>query len=434
MENINNDIIFSFNSHGILKDLLGRSHQGNYILDYLETLGAKTCVLENEYIDKDFTIDYQKFYCRSFKNDGIFTKRIHFFEEYICLDELKYLIVNNSIGLLKDSYLGFVVIRPILDAYGEPFIGRTLLRTCPSDEEDKCCFITGDYTASLFGIPLEIKSLPFQAQDQGVSACATIALWAAIHPLRGKFGLPGHSPAEITEISTSLPTAFRRFPSSGLTIEQIGNYINLINLELEHIYAVNDDVIQTAVKAYIRAGFPIIAALNFKQNKSLSGRHAVVISGYKEDKTGNIIELYVHDDGIGPYSRVLPDGSFKSWKNEWNDFGYEVELEKLLIPIYPKIRLPFLRIYIEYLKIKEHLSDVLSEYDVELHLTTINKYKNFLIANPIKDKLEILTKSLPRFLWIVRLFHKNQLIGDQVYDGTSVYIKSVISVKFELES
>ena len=131
---------------------------------------------------------------------------------------------------------------------------------------------------------------------------------------------------------------------------------------------------------------------------------------------------------------MLPDGSFKSWKNEWNDFGYEVELEKLLIPIYPKIRLPFLRIYIEYLKIKEHLSDVLSEYDVELHLTTINKYKNFLIANPIKDKLEILTKSLPRFLWIVRLFHKNQLIGDQVYDGTSVYIKSVISVKFELES
>ncbi len=421
-------IVFPFCSEN-LKILLGGSAQGKYIYGYLKTLGAKTCVLEKEYIDKDFTVDYQKFYCRSFKDGGKFTKRIHFFTEFFNTDKFKYALINNDVCFLSESYLGFVVIRPIEDQDGQPFIGRTILKTYPASESKKRCFITGEYTSSLFGIPLVIKSLPFQAQDQGVSACATIALWAAIHPLRSLFGIPGHSPAEITEMSTSLPAPFRKFPSDGLTMEQMVNYIKLIDLDVEYIDAINDDVIQTAVKAYIRAGLPIIANLNLK-HETLPGRHAVVISGHKEDKMGNVVELYVHDDGIGPYSRVLPNGDFKHWKNEWNDHGYEVELEKLLVPIYPKVRLPFCRMYVEYSRIKADLGSHISDFDLELYLTSVGEYKRFLIGNSIKDKTEILTKSLPRFLWIVRFIHKNQHIGDQIYDGTSVYVTKLISVEF----
>lgn len=421
-------IVFPFFSEK-LESQLGESAQGKYICGYLKTLGAKTCVLEDEYVDKDFTVDYQKFYCRSFKDDGKFTKRIHFFTELFSTDNFKYSLINNDVGLLNDSYLGFVVIRPIKDQNGQPFIGRTLVKTYPVGNGKKRCFITGEYASSLFGIPLKINSLPFQAQDQGVSACATIALWAAIHPLRRLFGIPGHSPAEITEMSTSLPAPFRKFPSDGLTMEQMVNYIKLIDLDVEYIEAINNDVIQTAVKAYIRAGLPIIANLYLKHEKT-PGRHAVVISGYKEDKMGNVIELYVHDDGIGPYSRVLPKGDFKHWKNEWNDHGYEVELEKFLVPIYPKVRLPFYRMYIEYSRIKDDLSSYLSDFDLELYLTSVSEYKKFLIENSIKDKVDVLTESLPRFLWIVRFIHKNKHIGDQIYDGTSVYVNKLMSVEF----
>ena len=62
---INGDIVFPFSSDS-LRRLLGNSRQENYLLDYLSGLNAKTCVLEGEYIDKDYLIDYQKFYAYSF--------------------------------------------------------------------------------------------------------------------------------------------------------------------------------------------------------------------------------------------------------------------------------------------------------------------------------------------------------------------------------
>ena len=103
---------------------------------------------------------------------------------------------------------------------------------------------------------------------------------------------------------------------------------------------------------YIKAGFPLIGALKLsKEKEKYTWRHAAVITGYRCDNNGNLKELYVHDDQIGPYGRVKPvNGCFKLWENEWCDeYKYDnVELEKLLVPIYPKIRFTFMRMYTEY--------------------------------------------------------------------------------------
>jgi len=179
-------------------------------------------------------------------------------------------------------------------------------------------------------------------------------------------------------------------------------------------------------------GFPLIAVLALTGKAPPVLRHAVVISGYRCDSNGNLKELYVHDDTIGPYSKVKPDRSFKCWKNEWNDRGYKVILEKILIPIYPKVRLPFMHIYTFYQWVKTNIiSSYGPDWDLRLTLTTVQVYKKFLLEKSIEEKEKILTKFLPRFMWIMRLYNKDHHKLDIVYDGTSIYPKKyLISIQF----
>jgi hypothetical protein len=397
MSAINSDPIFSF-SWGNLNAYLNSS-QGRYLFHYLKgrnlstKLSAKTCVLEKKYIDKDYMIDYQRFYSRSFDDHEKFTKRIHFFSEDFSTVDFKEALENNSIGDLMNSksYMGFVVIRPIKNSEEKWLIGRTLLKTYPEEVNGgKRVFVKNDYDASLFGIPLSVKSLPFQVQDQGVSMCATIALWTAFHPLCDTFDIVKHSPAEITEVATSFRSELRAIPSGGLTFLQMINYVRSTGLDIEVDW------------------------------------HAVVISGYRSNSSREVKELYVHDDTIGPYSRVKPDGDFKFWENEWmNERGYdEVALEKLLIPVYPKLRLTFARINRYYVEMKERINLSEPYIYLGLYLTTVQGYKQSLLESQIKDKMDVLTTSLPRFLWIIRAYEDNQLIWDRIYDGTSVYART----------
>lgn len=428
------DIVFSLRSSELIEHI-GSSPQGEYVTHYLEALGANTCVLEKEYIDKDFTIDYQKFYSRSFEDLGKTTKRIHVFTDTFSAEDFVNSLNANDTEYLNKSYLGFFVIRPIKNQYDQPLIGRTLLKPYPLIEEDmRRCFITGNYSASLFGIHLKIRSLPFQAKDEGVSACATIALWTALNPLKDVFEISRHSPAEITEMATSFPSFHRRFPSSGLTPEQMINYLKLMGLDVEIIKPKDDDAIQTAVKAYMTARLPILASLKMEKNGTYM-RHAVTISGYKIDVNQNITELYVHDDVVGPYCRVNPNPNFKSWtydaEDMWTVKQYNIELEDLRVPIYRKIRTTFWRIYSEYIKIKSDTNSRLgTEYNVELHLIPVKDYKKFLLNRGVENKTSILTMPLPRFLWIIRLCHNNRTISDQIYDTTSIYTKELKSIKY----
>lgn len=60
---------------------LGDSIQAKYIKNYLlsSDIKAETIVVEHNYIDKDYLIDYSNYYSRSFEDIKKFTDRIHFF-------------------------------------------------------------------------------------------------------------------------------------------------------------------------------------------------------------------------------------------------------------------------------------------------------------------------------------------------------------------
>ena len=424
-----------------IRNKLGNSHQSNYLYDYLSSLKAITCVIEDNYIDKDYLIDYSKFYARSFQNINKFTIRLHFFSESFTNEDFSILLSNGDRTIyekLDNSYLGFIVVKPIKNIRGEALIGRSILKTYPSEvnDDENRYYIKEIHRVYLFGIPLEVESLPFQTQDTAVGACATTACWTTLHPLKTLFGITKDSPFEITEKSVSFPSMEERnFPNNGLTLLQMKSYFNSINLETEFIdiksienlkdYSKDDDVVADAVKAYTNMKLPIIAALMLMKEGEINDLHAAVISGFRH-KNGVINELYVHDDRIGPYCKTLPKENFRRWENEWiYVHGFtDVLIYKLMIPIYPKIRLSFNSIYQIYLDHKRKL-EIRSEGLIpDLYLIEAKKYKNYLCKYcNFEDKEKILRKPFPRFLWIIRLHYHGIPIIDYIHDATSVYPK-----------
>jgi hypothetical protein len=370
---------------------------------------------------------------RSFGHIKKLTTRIHFFSSKINSRKFRTLLKNDRLAKEQECYLGFSIIRPIYDFDGNPKIGRTLLKTYPvkKDGNHNRFYITEKYPVSLFGTSLSVESVPFQAQDRGVSACATIALWTTLQSLISEYKLRSYSPAEITEIATAFPSQFRMFPQGGLTIGQMISCIHSIGLDVEIVNKLDNDLIATAVKAYTYAGIPIIANLQlsgFIDGLPQTDHHAVVVVGYQCDLNGKITELYVHDDNVGPFKIVKPEnGYFTNWQNSDNGNVYSeydfIILERFLIPIYHKVRLTFPQIYYNFKYRRENIDT--SKLNFELLLTTVQEYKKDLADKKIINKVKILSTSMPRFLWIQRtsVFDGNQRVQDDVFDGTKIDCK-----------
>ncbi len=418
-----------------LREYIGYSCVANYLMRYLRDIDAKTCVIEEKYVDKDYLVDYQLFYSRSFEDIKRYTLRLHFFKNVFSEDELRDFILKGSFEKLKESYLGFVVVKPICDESDQPLIGRTALKPYPEEDDGKKrFFIKCRIPVCLFGMKKDIETLPYQQQDRGVSACATIALWTCLFPLSNLFKIPRQSPAEITKISTRCPAPHRRFPSVGLTLEQILRYIGEIGLDNEVLLDIEGDKVPLVVKAYLNAGLPLLALLKFSKGSSSPDWHAVVISGYKTNESGEIEELYVHDDQIGPYSRVKPNHDFKFWKNEWLGEYSEIELKHLVIPVYEKIRLTFPKLYAFYEKYKttfqEKFKDISEYLKFELFLSSIQEYKYSLTRENIENKWEILKESFPHYIWIIRASIMGRRIWEDIFDATSTRVRSIENIYY----
>ncbi len=417
---------------------MGKSIQSKYIYRYLTKIHAKTVIVESEYIDKDYLLDFSNYYARSFEPIDRFTKRLHIFSENFSENDFKKIfdLDEKWTNILTNSYLGFVVVKPIKDPRqkNEPFIGRTVLKTYSRHDGEECrFFITNNFKVSLYGLSLNITSLPYQTQDSMVSKCATTAIWVSLHALNGLFGTQTYSPFEITQTSVLFPAyGVRNFPSTGLSIFQMKEYFNSIGMDTEYINVENsppivqEQIVSDAVKAHLKLGLPIIACIRIKK-QSNKQFHAVVISGYRYDKYGNLKELYVHDDQIGPYSKVTSkndDGNFSYWVNEWIlEYGMEeIFVEGLFIPVYPKVRMSFNYIYETFLEAKN------KDPNIELFLTELKSYKKYLLTKSFKDKYNILTSKFPRFLWVVRNKDKKM---DILIDAISLRFERFCVIDFD---
>jgi hypothetical protein len=345
-----------------------------YLQAYLQSLGCKTLLIEHHYIDRDFICDLAAFYSRSLRDYPNYCRRLHFFASEFTLEKWQAMIDRAASGErreiereLDNSYLGYVVIRPLP---GYP-VGRTVLKTYGEstvDQQRREFGCTHDYEAHVGPFTLSVHGLAFQQQDQGVSACATTAIWSAMHGTASMEGASLPTPAEITQAASRyLLLTGRALPSGGLTTFQMCEAIRSAGFEPVLFDASDPSTDRAQLLAYQRSGFPPILCL-IPVGGSANDGHAVCVTGVKlgqvelqtdpdlafRDAASAVTGLYVHDDRLGPYAMAdLAQSTNNGGRVQsvvrirWPGDGAEIEehwLSAVIVPMPQKVRLNVVRL------------------------------------------------------------------------------------------
>ena len=401
---------------------------------YLDDIECASILLELDYVDHDYLDDFANYYVKCFTPYRRYCRRAHFWSINICDVDIEKAILENDVSLLTEiarSYLGFMVIKPLPDAV----VGRTVLKPYESDDQHRYYTAIKEHTVNLFGFELSIEGLAFQEQDTVLAACATTALWSALQKTSSMFQTYLPTPSDITKKATKYIQTTRPVPSHGLNVEQICYAISEVGLTPE-VQQINENTpINSLIYSYVIAGLPVILGYKFI-SCGTTLYHAVTICGYRLEDTQQlstevsdhnlhlrsigqrISEFYVHDDTLGPYSR-LKTTIYEAANDQPVVLLRETELESfkcqpiiLVVPIYHKVRLSFthvkgaIREFDNYLRAlgihQEGLADQsIFEWDIQLmDITNLRKKildKHNMDRNCIR---ELLFQNLPRFSWI----------------------------------
>jgi hypothetical protein len=426
--------------------------QAIYLGGYLSEIRASTIIVENEYIDRDYLEDYAAYYARCFKHYSRWCKRIHFFSTAVTEESFRSAIQGDAspeiIGSLTKSYLGFVIARPLPEA----IIGRTLLVTYEPDGGRRNYPCQNEFVVNLFGLTLSVRTLPFQEQDTVMAACATVALWCCFHRTRELFASASPTPAEITRLANQVLHEARPIPSHGLIVQQICNAIRQVGLEPEVIQVKPETPLPSLIYAHLKFGLPVVLGVEIPQQGGTSFGHAVALTGFSQrdkqvltteiapNRVGipmaglRIDEFYAHDDGIGPFSRIIVQepapGGFVTFQSSWKDRAANrpapFHPTVVIIPIYNKIRVTFLDVHAQLLRLHLILKLLFSpaasvEWDV--YLTTTNSYKETIRKEgriSKEDLIALALKAHPKYIWRAVLMFKARPLLELLLDATDM--------------
>ena len=429
--------------------------QVEYLRIYLKKIGCQTVIVENHYIDHVFIHDNAVYYVRSLRSYPNFTKRLHFFAQRLDRTRWRKLIDRSGRGKhaatqdkLQACYLGFSVIRPLPDSP----IGRTVLPAIFSTDSS---FLTiRRHNVHLAGFSLHVDGVPFQSQDQGVSACATAALWSALDCVAATEEITIASPASITESATRYPLQEGRpFPNEGLTVRQICEAIRAAGFSPIVIQSksVADDTLQ--IFSYARSGFSPVLAL-FPAKVGGDG-HAVCCVGLRNgslpptttttctfrEASSGLSGLYIHDDRLGPYAfaGLAPLTNPQSGKIqtcvsiEWPDAMPDEQwiLGAMVVPVPQKLRLTLTRLR----KVGIHVAQVISELfaepqtmlDCRFELSRIYAKRIYEFDLSRKGLYQAICGTvLSRYIGLIEIAGPDGPILDVVVDSTETNSESAI--------
>lgn len=481
--------VVSFESMGKLMESISsealdeaarKNEHFNYLDKYLTSLKAKTVIIESDYVDRDFLEDYSRYYSKCFKHYEKYCIRLHFFSnEFIDLDFYKCISnfhLKRDSSLLQDNYLGFIVLRPL----PKTILGRICLKVYPGDSKSYFPVIR-NYKVHILGIELLIKSLAFQEQDSAVSACATSAIWTALHGTeQGRLRYVS-SPYEITLNGKKLISDYAQsnFPNKGLLPSQMAHAIREEGLSPVLINFVNTSYLKALIRAYLNVRVPVVLGIKLRYEDEEGelpngtprsvpiGDHAVTVAGYhltnektpvfnmksiqsKIDKSivkslflfsSKIDKIYVHDDQLGPFANMnFREETWLHLETGWFHYSENTDqvnasVNCILFPLYHKIRIRFNTIFTIinyfntfYTDIWQKMSGTQLIWDI--YLTTVCELKKQIIeldTTQVCDadcQVGFLKYKMPRYIWVanayVRMFGKESLSFSFYFDATDI--------------
>lgn len=496
------DLFFELNSKTDRQFIQEKTHV-RFLQDYLGEYGldARFAVIERNYINRDYLIDYSTYYSTCFADYSKKGCRIHFFSINIRLAEFKERFINLIIegNEYSDSnkkfwteyYLGFIFVKPIPNL----FIGFSLLKHY-NFSEAKNCFNENrvfwgvkNYKNHIFGTEVTIPSLAFQEQDQNVAACATIAIWSMLQIAAEDYYVVLQSPSEITRNSGLVSTKGNRLiPNKGLSILQMAQAVTQNNLVTEVRERTDYEgeasfnlYIKKLIHAYSNLGIPLILLINLspsdrendegedETNREIDiDGHAVAVSGYSmrpladvlrrnrllkvtsqifNDKNiiwkADLIEkIYSHDDQWGPFSKMTFSGKHKI-RSSWQlvlDHKAIPYTEGLIVPVYPKVRIPYDDIEAKVIRLNDFFNDHFQNkfvgqivWDIQIYYS--ERFKRLIRNSELLDhtdpsdrnlQFKFLTKALPKYVWVATLQSEEQNILHFIFDATGLSGSNII--------
>ncbi len=451
-------------------------NQFKYFHDYLLRQDCNSILVESNYVSKDFLDNYQFYFASSYKNYNKRCIRLHLFSKNVTASDLQEYILNSKSHLeaFESHYLGFIVIRPI----PQKIFGFSLLKTYKNLSKDKFFWGVRPYGVNIFGRKYSFLALAFQEQDGTLSACATTAIWVTLSKANYLNYTLLRTPNQITkDAGITSNSGGRLFPNKGLTISQVCNSIvrsgldtevtlakrikrqNILNefnkeehfkvhdlgriFDLDNSMHIRPNQIKRVCNAYSQLGIPILCTLQPYKGSVL---HAIAINGYKkieiDDKTIHNINkfhferietLYAHDDQWGPYTKIEFDSSKEYGVDTiWTEKKYLDDSSRfisIIVPVYKKVRINFNDVEkiindlnsIYQLIFKDLTGPIKITYDY--FVIDSNEYKSYVNSeSTISDieKLKFVLTSLPKFVWIIRVYINSKIGWDLILDATDV--------------
>lgn len=298
-----------------------------------DSANCQTIIIEKEYVCYDYMDSYVRYYCYAHRDYPKRCRRVHFFGSKVEEQDL--------LGLSKeqrDSYLGFVVVRPT-----EAFkIGRTAVAPLLRGSDQYFILLECEYPVNLAGNDLKACGAIFMQQDTQVAACASASVWMTACSLSQRFELPRYTTTQITEMATRSDVSLgRAVPSPGLTIAQMLEALRSMGHEPIVYGPQGTEELKATIYKYVEGQIPVILGLAYPgMDGKLSG-HSLVVIGHSytansSPRAINVLEFneetqkrstafsfypstewvpcfLVNDDARGPYRTVeildpaLPD-------------------------------------------------------------------------------------------------------------------------------
>lgn len=291
-------------------------------IKHAHALDPQCLIVQKNVQDPDFLAEHAAYYSQWTTSVPRYCYRLHFFKMFPENEE-NVLAIIDQLAIEKDSYLGFVTLRPISVSP----VAATILKPLPGH------FVISrdDFSVNLTGQKFSLAGTPFLQQDNAVGACAQASIWMALRTLRRREGLAPFSPSQITSAATRFLVQGRTLPNrTGLSLEQIfeairtaGYSTNVISLRNNNENATPQSLIISKIKLYpyIESGIPVLVVL-FPKDQS---GHAVLLIGHgwtRNPNTQNTIPkpaldsennieiidasawaspFYIHNDNTGPY-------------------------------------------------------------------------------------------------------------------------------------
>ncbi|MGX5803364.1 hypothetical protein ACWGS9_19210 [Bradyrhizobium sp. Arg314] len=421
----------------------------NNLVVQLQSLGAQTVLVEDEYLDRDFTEAFAAYYARLFKRHTKLCKRLHFFRAD--LSAVVGLVTPSEMAIElelqgRPAYLGYVILRPIHEAP----LAQAVLETPPSPANyESHALVRAKYDIHVLGAELSIHALPMTQQDQRIGACAQAAIWTASRHFHARHKGPWISTVGITEAAM-----MRESESVASTIPNGSEFLSLNGMvsalraggRMPLTYIANGgnnapvwQGIRPAdvINRYVDSGIPVIVGLGYM---GADIGHAVVASGQVFDHNSPAAgalppqptraefcsAFYVNDDQQGPNLRmpIVAGGAIGE-----TPYSVRGNVHFLIIPLPDKVFVPAEKAewfswdllnsygaawgnlkgnYAQNLGHSLGLGDQFvaamgqNEVIARTYLTYGWKYKHRLLRNNVKEAVQSLARAieLPRYVWV----------------------------------